>query len=117
MIGVKLVEKFYKHNKGLLIIRTFVLISITFLLCFTVCEIKRTLHDEERFYSVPVDGITDKYEIILYEYNSFRSNAGCLCVKINNLIYKRIPNTEYSIESGHSLTESDNLILDYDSKT
>ena len=81
------------------------------------CEIKKELHDEEQFCNISVEGISNKYEIILYEYNSFRSNSGCLCVKINNTIYKRIPGTNYSIESGCSLTTSNNLIVNYDPKS
>lgn len=116
LTGLKLADKFYKRKKILTVISTVILASVTFLSCFIIYEIKKSLHDDEQFYNLSVDGM-DKYEIILYEYNSFRSNSGCLCIKINNLIYKKIPDTNYSIESGHSLMDNGNLIIDYEPAT
>lgn len=114
LIGLKLADKFYKHKKILAVISTAILASVTFLSCFITYEIKKSLHDDEQFYNLSVDGITD---IVLYEYNSFRANSGCLCIKINDIIYKSIPDTNYSIESGHSLMDNGNLIIDYDPAT
>lgn len=117
LLCIKIVEKRSKISKILIILRILTLIVITAFSCSIVCEIKKELHDEEQFCNISVEGISNKYEIILYEYNSFRSNSGCLCVKINNTIYKRIPGTNYSIESGGSLTTSNNLIVNYDPKS
>ena len=114
LIGLKLADKFYKRKKILTVISTAILASVTFLSCFIIYEIKKSLHDEEQFYNLSVDGITD---IVLYEYDSFRANSGCLCIKINDIIYKRIPDTNYSIESGHSLMDNGNLIIDYEPAT
>lgn len=110
-------EKRNRISKILIILRILILIVITAFSCSIVYEIKKELHDEEQFCNISVEGISNKYEIILYEYNSFRSNSGCLCVKVNNTIYKRIPDTNYSIESDCSLTTSNNLIVKYDPKS
>lgn len=116
LINLKLIEKYFKRKKLFTALITAILIFAAFLSCFTVYGIKKSLHDDEQFYSLYVDGIPDKYEIILYEYNSFGANSGCLCIKINDLIYKRIPDTKYSIETGHSLMDSGNLTVNYNSK-
>lgn len=116
LTGLKLADKLYKRKKLLTAISAAILASVTFLSCFIIYEIKKSLHDEEQFYNLSVDGM-DKYEIILYEYNSFRSNSGCLCIKLNDLIYKRIPDTSYSVEAGHSLMDNGNLIIDYEPTT
>lgn len=115
--GLNFVDKYIKQNNAAIIFKSLILAFVTAFSCFIVCGIGNALRDEEQFYNIPVDGISDKYEITLYEYNSFGSNSGCLCVKINNLIYKKIPKTSYSIESGYSLTDSGNLVVDYNSET
>lgn len=99
------------------IFKSLILAFVTIFSCFIVFGIGNALRDEEQFYNIPVDGISDKYEIILYEYNSFGANSGCLCIKINNIIYEKIPETSYSIESGYSLNDSGNLVVDYDLET
>ncbi|MBS7366025.1 MAG: hypothetical protein KIG31_05475 [Oscillospiraceae bacterium] len=110
------VERYTEQNKIMIIFKSLMLATVTIFSCFMVCGLGNALRDEEQFYKISVDGISDKYEIILYEYNSVGGNSGCLCVKINNIIYEKIPETSYSIESGYSLTDSDNLVVDYDSE-
>lgn len=111
------IKKLYENHKVLMSISVIIIISITFLACFVTCGIKEIYRNDEHFYSLSVDGLSEECEVILYEYNAFLSNSGCLCVKVNDFIYKKIPGTHYTIESGHSLTESGNLILDYNSET
>lgn len=89
LIGLNIIEKYIKQNNILTIFKSLALAFITVFSCVMVCGIGNTLHDEEQFYNIPVDGISDKYEITLYEYNSLGSNSGCLCVKISDLIYKK----------------------------
>lgn len=117
LIGLNFVDKYIKQNNAAIIFKLLILAFVTVFSCFIVCGIGNALRDEEQFYNIPVDGISDKYEITLYEYNSFGSNSGCLCVKINDLIYKKIPETSYTIEYGYSLALPGNLAVDYDSET
>lgn len=112
-----IIKKLYEKHKVLMALSAFMMIFITFLSCFVICGIKDQLRDDEHFYGISVNGLSDEYEVTLYEYNAFLSNSGCLCIKVNDFIYKKIPGTHYTIESGHSLTDPGNLILDYDSET
>ncbi len=111
------IKKLYENHKVLMAMSVIIMIFITVLACFVICGIKKLYRDDEHFYCISVNGLSDEYEVTLYEYNDFLSNSGCLCIKVNDFIYKKIPGTHYSIESGHSLAEPGNLMLDYDSET
>lgn len=69
---IKLVNKFYRYKKILMMLSIAVLASVAFLLCLIIYGIRNSLHSEKQFYSLSIDGIPNKYEIVLYEYNSFR---------------------------------------------
>ena len=112
-----LIKKLYEYRKVLMTLSVTIIIFITFLLCFLICGTGKQLRDDQQFYSIYVDGLSDEYELTLYEYNAFRSNSGCLCIKVNDFLYKRIPETHYEIESGLSLSDPGNLMLDYNSES
>lgn len=92
-------------------------IIITFLLCsYITLEIRKNLIDNEKYYIINIDELSDEDSFIIYEYNAFMENRGCLCIKVNDYIYKKIPDTNYCIDSGYSLSKPDSLILKYNSK-
>lgn len=107
-----IVEKLYKSRKIIIMtISSIIIIFITFLFCGAILGIKKYLCSNQKFYNLNVEGITN--EIILYEYNSFRSVSGELCFRVNDYIYEKISNTQYTIEAGYSLLDADNLVLSY----
>ena len=83
-------------------------------ICFVANGISRNLCENEKFYSLSVTGYSEEKTIVLYEYNALIENRGCLCIKVNDHIYKRIPDTFYRIDSGYSLSKPDSLILEYE---
>lgn len=50
-----------------------IMIFTTFLACFVICGIKKLYRDDEHFYSISVNGLSDEYEVTLYEHNAFLS--------------------------------------------
>ena len=78
---------------------------------------RKQLINNEKYYIISLEELTDEDYLYIYEYNALMENRGCLCIKINNYIYKKIPDTLYCIDSGYSLSKADGLILKYDSDT
>lgn len=114
LICLKIIKQ---KKRAISIIAAIVCLVTTFLSCCIFIGISHRVYRNPRYYDVDINGLPGNYEIVLYEYSPFRGRSGCLCVKVNDFIYKKIPGTHYTIESGHSLTEPGNLILDYNSET
>lgn len=117
LICLKIIKEKVQQNKILLTIKVIVILLITVFSSFIMINIANRWHKDPNYYAIEVENIPDNYEIILYEFKSFRSCSGCLCLKINDYVYKKLDNTNYTIESGHSLMESNNLILEYVEET
>lgn len=114
LICLKIIRQ---KKKVISIITAIACLVMTFLSCFIFIGVSHSLHRNPQYYDVDINNLPGNYEIVLYEYSPFRGKSGCLCIKVNDFIYKKIPGTHYTIESGHSLVEPGNLILDYDSET
>lgn len=112
-----IIRKLNKKHKIFMNVLIFFSILIMLILCLITYGIKKQIKDNETIYDIYITDLSDKYEIKLYEYNAFQANSGYLCIKVNNYIYKRIPNTYYSIEPSYSLTNQDGLILNYNVNT
>ena len=93
------------------------ILFISLLFSFTLFEIRKQLINNEKYYKISVDGLADGDSLFVYEYNAMMENRGCLCIKINDYIYKKIPDTIYQIDSGYSLSKPDSLIIIYNSET
>lgn len=114
LLAITLVMEKLRRKKIRLIIITVLLVIVTLFSCEMLLGAKRMLFGNEKFYSTEIDGIEDK-EIVLYEYDAFRGYQGCLCIKINDFIYREIPDTWYNTED--SLLNPDMLTWDYDHDT
>ncbi|MDE6519569.1 MAG: hypothetical protein K2K91_03790 [Ruminococcus sp.] len=114
---LKIIKEKAQQNKILLTMKVIVILLITTFSVFIIVGIANRFHRNPNYYAIEVENIPDNYEVTLYEFTSFRSRSGCLCLKINEYVYKKLDNTNYTIESGHSLMESDNLILEYVEET
>lgn len=89
---------------------------ISFSTCFTMIGISRRLHKNPQYYNVKIENLPSDYEIVLYEYGKFRGKSGCLCIKENKYVFRKIKNTKYNIMSG-TLSDENNLILNYNAET
>lgn len=114
---LKIIQEKAQQNKIFLTIKIIVILLITAFSVFIIVGTANRFHRNSGFYAVEVENIPADYEVTLYEFASFRSRSGCLCLKVNDYVYKKLANTDYTIESGHSLMESDNLILEYVEET
>lgn len=106
-----------KNKKIFSIISATFCLVITFLFCFASIGVSHNLHRNPRYYNVTINNLPNDYEIVLYEYGNLSTKSGCLCIKINDFIYKRIPGTHYMVESGNPLSDENNLILEYNAET
>lgn len=111
-VSSKIVEKDKRSSKK---ITSICIISVTLLACWMFVSVSKSFHKNPQYYEIEIANIPDEREIVVYEYGTFRGKRGCLCVKINNFVYKRIKNTEYTIQSGTIL--ENNLILSYNANT
>lgn len=50
---------------------------------------RKQLINNEKYYKISIEELTDEEYLYIYEYNSLMENRGCLCIKINNYIYKK----------------------------
>lgn len=117
LLLLHVITKLSQNRKIMMILSMILIMLVSFFTCFVIKGINEQLVSDEKYYNLTIEGVPDEYNIILYEYNAFRANSGCLCFKVNNIIYEKIPDTSYSIESGYSLADPGNLILDYVSET
>ena len=113
-ISLSIINKNYIRRRIINIILIALISFITIFICIIIKGIGNELVSDEKYYSLDIEEVPEKYDIYLYEYNAFHSTQGYLCLKKNNIIYKKISGTNYTIESGHSLFDQDNLILMYD---
>ncbi len=109
--------KFKKCKKIISISTTLILSVITFFMCYFLLYISHLFHRNAKFYDISINNLSKNHEIVLYEFNSIRGKFGCLCVKENKYIYKKIENTDYAVESGSTLLENENLILNYNEES
>lgn len=114
---LKIIKEKAQQNKIFLTIKVNVILLITAFSVFIMVGTANSFHRDSNYYAVEVENIPADYEVTLYEFTSFRSCSGCLCLKINDYVYKKLDNTNYTIESGHSLMESGNLMLEYVKET
>lgn len=91
-------------------------VLISFSTCFTFIGISHSVHKDPRYYNMEVENLPSDCQIVLYEYGKFRGKSGCLCIKENKYVFRKIENTKYIIESG-SLSDENRLILNYNSET
>lgn len=115
LLILHIIEKRFENKKISTIIISVLLTVITLVFCCTTWGIKRFLHGKEIFYDIDADHIYE--ELVLYEYDSLMSVQGCLCVRINDFIYRIIPDTNYTTEPDICLADSDNMILDFNHDT
>lgn len=113
LIILLIIEKMYSKHKLLITLVTIGISVFTLLCSYVVLEMRPYLIDDQKFYSIDIEGLSDENQISLYEYDGFLEKRGCLCIKINDYIYKGIYGTSYRIEGGYSLTNPNSLILDY----
>lgn len=106
-----------QKKKMISIIAAIVCLVITFLYCSVFIGIRHQIHRNPQYYDVNINNLPNNYEIVLYEYGSFGYKLGCLCIKMNSHIYKKIENTNYTVESGNALSDENNLILNYNAET
>ena len=97
-------------------IKSCLIIVVTLFIFISLLGVKKITYNNERLYDLSIDNLL-KYEVKLYEHYYFRSNAGCLCFKLNEYIYLKIPNTNYRVDVNHTLSENNNLILNYNAET
>jgi len=88
-----------------------------FLTCFIFVDISHRLHRNPQYYDIKINNLPNDYEIVLYEYGAFRGKSGCLCIKINEYVHKKIENTKYTVATGITLSDPNNLILSYNAET
>lgn len=105
------------EKKFISILTTLILVVITFFICCSLIGISNLFHRNAQFYDININNLSPKHEIVLYEFNSFRGKFGCLCIKENEYVYKKIENTDYAVESGSTLSDKNNLILNYNAET
>ena len=110
------IRKIHSEHRISMVFVTFGTILISLLSCCLILGMKKQFREDERYYDVYVEGLSESETITLFEYNAFLQNCGCLCIKVNNYIYKITPNTFYCIDSGYSLSKQESLILDYNPK-
>lgn len=117
LIILSIIKKMSSNNKFLMCFFIIGILFISLLFSFTLFEIRKQLINNEKYYKISVDGLADGDSLFVYEYNAMMENRGCLCIKINDYIYKKIPDTIYQIDSGYSLSKPDSLIIIYNSET
>ena len=95
------------------------IISFILIICVSIFVggvsyvIKGIICDEEIFYTPYVANYDGDPTIILYEYSGMQSKIGCLCIKENSIIYKKIQDSDYIIEGDCTLTDPNNITLTY----
>lgn len=115
-LAVNTLERF-SERKILVVVYSVIIVVSGLFICFVANGISRNLCENEKFYSLSVTGYSEVKRIVLYEYNALMENRGCLCIKVNDHIYKKIPDTLYRVDSGYSLSKPDSLILKYNSES
>lgn len=94
-----------------------ILMLIAFSSCYMFVEISHLLHRNSQYYDIKIDNLSNDYDIVLYEFGAFRGKSGCLCIKINEYVHKKIENTKYTVATGITLSDPNNLILSYNAET
>ena len=117
LIILSIIKKMSSYNKFLMFFLVICILFISLIFSFIIYEMRKQLINNEKYYKISIEELTDEDYLYIYEYNALMENRGCLCIKINNYIYKKIPDTLYCIDSGYSLSKADGLILKYDSDT
>ena len=115
LLILHIIEKRFRNKKISTIIISVLLAVITLIFCCSALGIKRFLHGKESFYDINSDYISE--ELVLYEYDSVMSVRGCLCVRVNDFIYRIIPDTNYTTDPDICLADPDNMILDFNPDT
>lgn len=116
LLVVHMFERFSK-KKILISVCSVLIIFISLFVCFVAKGISSVLCTDETFYIQQITGYSVDKIVVLYEYNAIMENRGCLCIKVNDYIYKKIPDTFYRIDSGYTLSKPDSLILKYNSES
>lgn len=65
------------------------------------------------YYEQEIEGLPKKYTIVICERSGITSTTGFVCRKINNYLYKNIPNTSFAANSGFYPIETGNYTIEY----
>lgn len=117
LIILSIIKKMSSNNKFWMLFFIICILFASLLFSFIIFEIRKQLINNEKYYKISVEELSYENSLFVYEYNAMMENRGCLCIKINDYIYKKIPNTIYRIDSGYSLSKPDSFILMYNSET
>ena len=116
LLVIHMLERF-SEKKILMSVCSILIIIFGLFICFVAKGISSVLCTDETLYIQQITGYSGDRTVVLYEYNAIMENRGCLCIKVNDYIYKKIPDTLYRVDSGYSLSNPNSLILEYVSES
>lgn len=103
-------------KKAKLFFKKFSVVVGSLFTCFIILSMDNYLHSQKRYYSISDESLPSNYNLIAYEYSSFRATSGCLCIQVNDFIYKVIPNSNYSTHYGYSAISSGEYSITYNNQ-